>query len=264
MQTVKSRPRQAGADDHVRNPWGRRVAAPPACLGTRVDQYRCCLPALAGFSGYRREGPAGPPGTAARCGHLHCAGWGRRSSRGSRSIQHFQTWRREGDSLGALRLALAGGFAVQAAFAACRTHGGSLPLRLRRAMCTRRKVYPALSNLAERGGFEPPKRGLDAYTLSRRAPSTTRTPLRWNPRRRPQPETRPAMITRCRDADKQRASAGCAVESAPARCHSRRCSRQASSLWSVRGNMSNSRTWRGSNCARSAMSRASDAALQLE
>ena len=35
-----------------------------------------------------------------------------------------------------------------------------------------------LSNLAERGGFEPPKRGLDAYTLSRRAPSTTRTPLR--------------------------------------------------------------------------------------
>jgi hypothetical protein len=33
--------------------------------------------------------------------------------------------------------------------------------------------------LAERGGFEPPKRGLDAYTLSRRAPSTTRTPLRF-------------------------------------------------------------------------------------
>lgn len=35
--------------------------------------------------------------------------------------------------------------------------------------------------LAERGGFEPPKRGLDAYTLSRRAPSTTRTPLRILP-----------------------------------------------------------------------------------
>src|SRR5690606_33766969 len=35
--------------------------------------------------------------------------------------------------------------------------------------------------LAERGGFEPPKRGLDAYTLSRRAPSTTRTPLRRSP-----------------------------------------------------------------------------------
>ncbi len=31
--------------------------------------------------------------------------------------------------------------------------------------------------MAERGGFEPPKRGLDAYTLSRRAPSTARTPL---------------------------------------------------------------------------------------
>src|SRR5688572_32966261 len=37
-----------------------------------------------------------------------------------------------------------------------------------------------LEKLAERGGFEPPKRGLDAYTLSRRAPSTARTPLRWN------------------------------------------------------------------------------------
>src|SRR5690606_37630834 len=39
--------------------------------------------------------------------------------------------------------------------------------------------------MAERGGFEPPRRGLAAYTLSRRAPSTTRTPLRWNPSRRP-------------------------------------------------------------------------------
>src|SRR5690606_25506894 len=38
-----------------------------------------------------------------------------------------------------------------------------------------------LAYLAERGGFEPPKRGLDAYTLSRRAPSTTRTPLREAP-----------------------------------------------------------------------------------
>src|SRR5690606_19362924 len=38
--------------------------------------------------------------------------------------------------------------------------------------------------LAERGGFEPPKRGLDAYTLSRRARSTTRTPLRNLPGRR--------------------------------------------------------------------------------
>src|SRR5688500_11454528 len=44
--------------------------------------------------------------------------------------------------------------------------------------------------LAERGGFEPPKRGLDAYTLSRRAPSTTRTPLRtWY--RRPECGVRP-------------------------------------------------------------------------
>ena len=55
-----------------------------------------------------------------------------------------------------------------------RGHHGNLhslsPLRMSRRGET---------ELAERGGFEPPKRGLDAYTLSRRAPSTTRTPLRW-------------------------------------------------------------------------------------
>lgn len=28
----------------------KKVAAPPADLGARVDRYRCCLPALAGFS----------------------------------------------------------------------------------------------------------------------------------------------------------------------------------------------------------------------
>jgi hypothetical protein len=26
------------------------AVAPPADLGTRIDRYRCCLPALAGFS----------------------------------------------------------------------------------------------------------------------------------------------------------------------------------------------------------------------
>src|SRR5436190_16791466 len=41
--------------------------------------------------------------------------------------------------------------------------------------------------MAERAGFEPAKRGLDAYTLSRRAPSTARTPLRWNRRTRCRP-----------------------------------------------------------------------------
>ena len=29
----------------------------PADLGARISQYRCCLPALAEFSTYRREGP---------------------------------------------------------------------------------------------------------------------------------------------------------------------------------------------------------------
>jgi len=27
-----------------------KAVAPPADLGARVDRYRCCLPALAGFS----------------------------------------------------------------------------------------------------------------------------------------------------------------------------------------------------------------------
>jgi len=28
----------------------KMAMAPPADLGTRIDRYRCCLPALAGFS----------------------------------------------------------------------------------------------------------------------------------------------------------------------------------------------------------------------
>ena len=39
--------------------------------------------------------------------------------------------------------------------------------------------------VAEREGFEPSKRVLTAYTLSRRAPSTARTPLHIRPRERP-------------------------------------------------------------------------------
>ena len=38
-----------------------KVVAPPTGLGARISQYRCCLPALAEFSTYRREGPTGPP-----------------------------------------------------------------------------------------------------------------------------------------------------------------------------------------------------------
>ena len=74
----------------------------PVYLVARINQYRCCLPALAEFSIYRREGQQGPP--------------------------------------------------------------------LKRAM--------GLKLVAEREGFEPSKRGLAVYTLSRRAPSTARTPLR--------------------------------------------------------------------------------------
>ena len=52
-----------------------------------------------------------------------------------------------------------------------------------RRICRTRGFSPALHascfflKLAERAGFEPAKRGLAAYTLSRRAPSTARTPL---------------------------------------------------------------------------------------
>lgn len=50
--------------------------------------------------------------------------------------------------------------------------------------------------MAERGGFEPPKRGLDAYTLSRRAPSTTRTSLRAHRRRHPAVDGEQAILRR--------------------------------------------------------------------
>ena len=52
-----------------------------------------------------------------------------------------------------------------------------------RRICRTRRFSPAIHHLliflklAERAGFEPAKRGLAAYTLSRRAPSTARTPL---------------------------------------------------------------------------------------
>ena len=61
----------------------------------------------------------------------------------------------------------------------CRTRGFRPPAALRQIR--KSPLSGAFAYLAERGGFEPPKRGLDAYTLSRRAPSTTRTPLRVFP-----------------------------------------------------------------------------------
>jgi len=45
---------------------------PPADLGTRISRYRCCLPALAEFSTWRREGPTGPPWRLARAWMARC------------------------------------------------------------------------------------------------------------------------------------------------------------------------------------------------
>ena len=67
-------------------------------------------------------------------------------------------------------------------------------------MRTDRKSQEYQAYLAERGGFEPPRR-LPAYTRSRRAPSTTRPPLQtrsmYRPRRafarRPRPKGRAAL-----------------------------------------------------------------------
>src|SRR5690606_38071957 len=65
---------------------------------------------------------------------------------------------------------------------ATRCAGGRTPLGVLIATSLRQIRKTPLAGrfayLAERGGFEPPKRCLGAYTLSRRAPSTTRTPLR--------------------------------------------------------------------------------------
>ena len=49
--------------------------------------------------------------------------------------------------------------------------------------CVDREVrqIPRSTEMAEREGFEPSIRGLAVYTLSRRAPSTARTPLRIRP-----------------------------------------------------------------------------------
>ena len=72
-----------------------------------------------------------------------------------------------------------GGFAVQTATPSVEPVGVLTPSPMPPAKLTRHWTFATPCKLAERGGFEPPKRGLDAYTLSRRAPSTTRTPLRW-------------------------------------------------------------------------------------
>src|SRR3546814_8130795 len=57
----------------------------------------------------------------------------------------------------------------------CRTRRGTHQITSLRHI-RKTPLAGRLAYVAERGGFEPPKRGLDAYTLSRRAPSTTRTP----------------------------------------------------------------------------------------
>jgi|GEM_PF-476687 len=48
---IRARPRRLERQHRWReNRAPKKVAAPPADLGARVDRYRCCLPALAGFS----------------------------------------------------------------------------------------------------------------------------------------------------------------------------------------------------------------------
>ena len=114
--------------------------------GARVDQYRCCLPALAEFSIYRRGGTDG-------------------------ATIELQNWRS-----GIVRIipdahpSLCSGptFGCPNSFQT----NLSNPRVLTRPPC-----ILFFLKLAERAGFEPAKRGLAAYTLSRRAPSTARTPL---------------------------------------------------------------------------------------
>src|SRR3546814_15584625 len=51
----------------------------------------------------------------------------------------------------------------------CRTRRGTHQITSLRHI-RKTPLAGRLAYVAERGGFEPPKRGLDAYTLSRRAP----------------------------------------------------------------------------------------------
>src|SRR5690606_11632197 len=72
------------------------------------------------------------------------------------------------------------------------------------------------AEVGERGGFAPPKRGLDAYTLSRRAPSTTRTPLRWNRRAASRRHTGPGILLAAPAGDKETAQGpGCSQPASP-------------------------------------------------
>ncbi len=153
LQRVATRDNTAPTfpDPERRRP--RRLASAPASIDT--------VAAFRPWRGFRSSVARGRRGHHRRCV----------SSRRS-------NWRREGDSLGATRLALRAASPCRRLRRLSNPWGFSPPLQRRRRN-SRGLDLRYTFKLAERGGFEPPKRGLDAYTLSRRAPSTTRTPLRW-------------------------------------------------------------------------------------
>ncbi len=152
-----------------------KAVAPPAGLGARVDRYRCCRAGKAcpsRRSPARRHGPVQRSAGCSRDGMRRERRWPRRLASAPASIDTVAAFRPWRDFRSSVARGRRGHHRDEAA-------PGARPFAF--------PIEPAggsagscegLACMAERGGFEPPKRGLDAYTLSRRAPSTTRTPLR--------------------------------------------------------------------------------------
>ena len=139
-------------------------------------------------SGHPGPRPAGAPASPARAFLLlqKCANPGRLRPHSDFINAHTDPtgpsvrWRRGRDELGPSWPSPCGrsGFACACIFAPakmCEPWEASSTLRLHQRT---HGPYGSVCTLAEREGFEP-SMGVTPYTLSRRAPSASRTPLRW-------------------------------------------------------------------------------------
>ena len=161
-----------GAPGHASNPTGWRPRQPHP--GTRITCYRCSLPGLAGFASYRRGGTGGAT-----------MNWRRLLSNFAKSQLHvsIELAEREGSVRLILSLTPRAARSGPPAASACAPGACVEPRGFSPSLCRYCKSFAKSQlrvsiELAEREGFEPSIRLLTVYTLSRRAPSATRTPLR--------------------------------------------------------------------------------------
>ena len=161
-----------GALGQAANPRGWRPRQPHS--GTRITCYRCSLPGLAGFASYRRGGTGGAT-----------MNWRKLRSNFAKSTLHSSNELAEREESVRLILsltprALRSGPPAASACApgACVEPRGFSPSLCCYCKSIAKSQLCVSNELAEREGFEPSIRLLTVYTLSRRAPSATRTPLR--------------------------------------------------------------------------------------